>query len=203
MTIGKVVARIRNTLREFHPDTRLSNRHSWNIAYTASLLILDQEKDKIYNLDIFKPVTLVAEEVDIYADTCVPLSCIKCRYKLPESFVEGKLGLKYKYIATPDKSVMFHNTSPQLFQNKSKIKGNSQKYSYIENGYLYTNECHPCISISILTEDGITGDKCNVLQQKAPIPDRILQKVFQMEFNELFNSIKIPFNHTDNKNLNN
>ena len=201
MKIKTVVSRLRNTLREYHPDTRVSNRYLWNVAYTASLDLLEREKRTLHNLDIYKTISMPSEEVDIYADTCVPLECIGCRYKLPEGYSEGKNGLRYKYIATPDKSTTFHLVPPQSFQSRINIKGNNKNYSYLEGGYLYTSKCYPCIQISLLTEDGLTTEDCNILDSTSPIPDRLLNRVFQMSFSELFNMIKIPIPEIDNKNI--
>ena len=200
MTIGTVVSRLRNTIREYHPDSRVTARHLWNIAYTASLELLEREKKTLTNLDIFTTVSLDSEEVNAYMDTCVPLECLTCRYKLPKGYTEGKNGLRYRYISTADKSSNFHLVTPQAFQSRIGIKGNNNKYAYLDNGYLYTSECYPCIEVSIATENGITADGCSVLDQESPIPDRLLNRVFSLSLNELFNMVRIPIPHIDNKN---
>ena len=130
MTIGDIISRLRNTIKEVTGDSVLTNRQLWNIAYTSFLLYNERDKRNIYNSDIFTVVNLEKEEVNFLEDSCVPLECQTCRYALP-SGAEGKNGLIYRYIATPDMSETFQLTTPEQYQIKKKIRGNNQKFVFL------------------------------------------------------------------------
>lgn len=204
MTVGEAISRVRGSLKEGTSDSLLTNRLIWNILYTVSLEQLDRDKS-IYNQDIFKTVSIESEKVNIYEGSCVPLECTTCRYKLPKG-AEYKQGLIYRYIATPDLSKRFSLTNPENFQNKKDIRGFSHSnYIFLEEGYLYSSECYPCLKISYLPGDSLgidNPDNCSLLDTEATIPDRLLNKVTLMAINELTVFMQVPAKVSPNKDSN-
>lgn len=204
MTVGESVSRLRNSVKEVNSDSVLSNRFLWNILYTSSLMLLDQDKN-IHNQDVFKVVHLESEEVNIYEGSCVPLDCTTCRYKLPKG-AEYKKGLLYRYIATPDMSTQFNLTDPGTYQNRSKIRGAKHINSiFLEEGYLYSKECYPCLKVAYLPGDSLgidNPDGCSLLDTEAIIPDRLIHRAIGMGLNELNVFIQKPSVVSTNKDAN-
>lgn len=204
MRVGEATSRLRNTLKEFKGDTRLTDRYLWNIIWSIGALLLNREKN-LNSLDIFKTVDLETEEVNLLESSCVPLDCIGCRVKIP-SKVESKYGLIYKFIATPDLSTSFKLVNPTSFTTKSKLRGKIGNYAYMDNGYIYMDECFPCIKISYLPNDSeealedTEGNKnCSMLEKEISLPNYIMSVIFQMSLQELSMYVKLPFDTNQNK----
>lgn len=205
MTIREAVSRLRNNLKEFYGDSVLSNRHLYNIIYTMSLAYLERDKRTLYNLDIFTPVNIDAEEVNIYEGSCVILDCKVCRYKL-EDLMENKYGFIYKYVGTPDYKNQYHITSPNTYNRKTNIRGNKTKYGWIENEYIYIPDCPPCIKVLYLSSNGVSlnsVDGCSIMDNKLTIPDYLIDNVIKGSMSELQIFIAKNFDVTENKNPNN
>lgn len=199
MTVREVTSRVRGTLKEFYSDSVLTNRLIWNIIQSGLMLYLDRDGKNIYKLDIFTKVTLEQEDYNIYEGTCVPLECQGCRYKLPKG-AENKNGLIYRYIGSPDQSITYKVVSPSAFQNKKKLRGDKGKYMILEEGYLYTSDCLPCLSISYLANvPVVTENGCSVLDTEASIPDFILHQILRMPLEELNIFINKPLDVIQNK----
>lgn len=204
MLVKEAISRVRNTLKEYIADSRLSSRYVWNVIWTTSSYLIEKEKG-LHNLDIFKPISLDTEEVNKYEGSCVPLSCIVCRVKLP-SGVEGKKGLIYRYIGSPDLSTTFKLVSPLAFGRKKKIRMNAQNYAFLEEGYIYLDECFPCVKVAYFPNDSDEAldstSGCSKLDRESPVPDYLLHAIFKMSFEELTLHARIPFDHLTNKNRN-
>lgn len=201
MTVREVTSRVRGILKEFHSDSVLTNRLIWSIVQSGLLMYLEREAKNIYKLDIFTKMSINQEIYSIYEGTCVPLECQGCRYKLPDG-AENKNGLIYRYIASPDIHTQYKIVSPTDFQNKKNLRGASQNYMILENGYLYTDKCLPCISVAYLATKPSNDLGCSILDLDASIPDYILSTILRMPLEELNIFIQKPLDLAQNKNPN-
>lgn len=199
MLIRDFVSRVRNSVKEIDRDSYLSNRHIWNIATTAFLKVMNQQKRSIYKLDLFNTVDVETEKVNMLENSCVPLNCLACRFKVDDALETSK-GLVFRYISTPDMSKLFKLTSPKLFQTKVKSKKGSSGYAFYDDGYIYLSECFPCMRISYLAKFGQDdSDSCSVLDNEVNIPDHMLDDVVKMVLSELSVFLQIPDDRVDEK----
>lgn len=197
MTIRELVSRCRSTLKEVNNDSYLSNRHLWQIISSVFSKYLDQRKN-IYKLDLFNTINIDTEEVNLLEESCVPLNCLGCRIKLDEA-METKDGLVFRYIATPDMSKTFKLVSPKLYMLKhKKTKGNSN-FAFYDNGYLYFNNCFPCLKISYLSKTGQSNEGCSVLENNINIPDYMVQDIVAGTLSEYQYFLQKPQDKSANK----
>jgi hypothetical protein len=181
MTISTIVSRLRTALKEHTADSRASNRFLWNTFYTAMLLFVEREKRSIFNLNIFQTSYLESEEVNLLEDSCVPLTCRGCRYKLPKG-IEYKGGLLYKFLGTVDGSEEFQIVNPSTYNRKRNLRGVKQriKFATLEGEYLYTEKCYPCLKILHVPTNGLTAaDGCFILESEIQAPDHIIELILQ------------------------
>jgi hypothetical protein len=201
MTVREVTSRVRGVLKEFYSDSVLNNSLIWSIVQSGLLMYLERDNKNIYKLDIFTKININKENYNIYEGTCVPLDCQGCRYKLPNGS-ENRNGLIYRYIASPDLNTRYKLVSPIVYENKSKLRGDKGNYMILEDGYLYTNNCLPCINIAYLADKPYADDECSVLDLDASIPDHVLDVILKMPLQELNIFIQKPLDITADKNPN-
>lgn len=166
-TIGEVVARLRNSIKEVSDDSVFSNRYLWNTYLTAlkQLLKQDTTSGNIFSMsDVWEPICIELEPVNsIYCDCMyLPNNCevYRSKVRLPK-FMESNDGMIYRWLATPDLSRTFVIVSPYQYSVKSKIKYNRTKYAFIHNGFLYTpSEKYPWLSLSAIFVEDVTKFKC-------------------------------------------
>lgn len=198
MQIKDIVSRIRNSSKEVTGDSVLRNRHIYNAFYTNALLLLEKDKRNLTKQENFKTVSLETEEVNLLENSCVPLDCMGCRVKLPK-ITSNKNGLVYRYISSPDKSILYKLTTPLSFQRKTKIKNNLQKYAFVDGDYLYLSECLPCIEISYLPDAMDDTGICKILEEDVPFPDYLIDMAIKNALTELGIFIQKSQDHTTNK----
>lgn len=196
MTIGDIVYRIRNTLKENSRDSRYSNRHLWSVAYGVAKKLMLRDPHKLPNSDVFTRFEFETETVNLLT-SCVPLDCEACRIKLPSS-VSSKEGLIYKFIGTPDYSQSFTVVSPESFRRMRNLRGNPGNFAFLDSGYLYLSKCHPCIIGQFLNDEDDT--KCSRLKTKAPIPDHLFDFVVKESLQEIGITLTKPVDIVANKN---
>lgn len=196
MTIGHIVYRIRNTLKENSRDSRYSNRHLWNTAFGIAKKLMLRDFQKITNSNVFTRFEFETETVNLLS-SCVPIDCEACRIKLPET-IASKEGLVYKFIGTPDYSQSFTVVSPESFRRSRKLRGKKSNFAFIDSGYLYLSKCYPCI-VGLILSDDLT-DGCSKLKINAPIPDHLEDFVVKETIQELGTTLTKPVDIVANKN---
>lgn len=177
-TIGDVVARLRNSIKEVSDDSVFSNRYLWNTYLTALRQLIKQDSvaGKIYSTsEVWVPICIQMEPINSLYCNCFCLPYDKQVYrstqKLPK-FLESTDGIIYRWLATPDMSRTFVIVSPFQYQVKSKIKYNREKYAFIHDGYLYTpNHEYQLLSMSAFFEESVDDFMCG--KPQGTIPEEI------------------------------
>lgn len=203
MTIGEIVGRIRATIKETTSDSYISNRHIWSSVRTAALMYIKRDR-RFYSSNVFTTETRNPEPVDIYEDTCVPLSCISCRVDLSDVIEDGS-GIVYQYITTIDGSKEFKIVTPKQFQIKSKKTKGRELYAYYENEALYFSQCFDCIKISYLKDslkNSEANSSCGIMDEESFIPDYLLEPSIKTAIQELSITKQIPEDTSTNKSSN-
>ena len=167
-TIGEVVARLRNSIKEVADDSAYSNRYLWNAYSTALKQLIKQDSvaGKLYSTaSAWTPICIEMEPVSsLYCNCfCLPydVTVYRSTRKIP-TFLESSDGIVYRWLATPDMSKRFVIVNPTQYQIKKKIKYNKEKYAFIHDEYLYTpDHQYPWLSLSALFQGDVTDFQCD------------------------------------------
>lgn len=226
MTNREIISRVRNSLKEQRIDTIMTNKHIYNVLYSAASLIIKREADAKRSVYALSNIwsTYCVEMIEVDAITCpvkFPINCkiFRSRDKLP-GFLETSSGFLYKSIASLDGSQSFSLTTPYQIEVKSKIKHNKTLYAFIEDGYLFTpNNSFPYLKIlayflkpvdSNCKDCGTTNSNgtknCSnltMMDKGFPCPDYLCEPVIKSAIQELGYTKGIPFDQIENKNESN
>ena len=181
MTINEATSQLRNRLKEFTGDSRLTNRTLWGILKAISIDLINKDKDSIFKQNIFETAQLVTEDVDLLENTCVPLSCISCRAKVPAT-QSNKNGYIYRVLTDPLMKKTWKIVSPNSYISKLGVRGKA-RYAYIDGEYIYFSECIPCfkyIYFPEIDDEDQEGKSCSKLDQEINIPGYLLNIIFKM-----------------------
>jgi len=185
-TIRTIISDIRTILKETHRDSTLTNKAIWDRVCSVNTQLASRLKLwELYNIGNFTPIDLKTEEYDIFKDSCVPLECVKCRIELPD-ISHTNYGLVYSFLGSPDYSKKFKIYNPSLYSKKLG-KRSSEIPAYREGNYVYLSECIPCVKLLYLDVTGLSldKDKCSLLDNVSPIPDKIYEDVIGMSLEKL------------------
>ncbi len=196
MTVSEFIYKVKEPLKLHSGDNVISNRTVWAHIQSSFLLLLSRDKRKIYKTNLFKKIEVQLEKVNL--SSCIPLDCMGVRFKLP-SYIEDDSGIVYRGLTTADYSKSFRIVSPRDFLIKTNIKGNNQPYAFQQGEYIYLSENYNCMILEYLPDP---TDSCKVLVEEAPIPSYMEDNVCSMATQKLANALRIPFDHTQNKNSN-
>ena len=204
MTRREIVSRLRNDLNAHSADSVITNRHLWNAFWTTSRVLVQREADANKLKDqyaSFKSYNLDTEEVDKYEGTCVPISCISCRVKLPK-VLTSKTGLVYSFLGSPDMFTYYVIVSPFEFGIKAKIKGTKTRYAFVDGDFLYLSKCIPCLKLlAIPEEDDLeVGGVCSIMDEPVGLPDYLVEASLVLAKQSLSVALQVPYDHSANKN---
>jgi len=221
VTIGHIVARLRDSIKEQSDDSRYTNRYLWSTFYTFAkqLIKQDADKGKIYNdTNIWNPLCIEMEPVSGLYCNCIaiPYDCTvyRSKHKLPNLLLSSS-GPIYRFISTPDMSRIFVLTTPFEYIVKSKIKYNNTRYAFIYDNYLYTpSDTYPLIAFSGLfdgpvddficnesdTSSSTEGDCRTKLAEKVQVPDYLIDAGIKMALSEILPSTQLVADEITNTN---
>jgi hypothetical protein len=185
MKIRQLISDLRTIVKETFPDSVLTNRDIWGIAWAYALTYIQRATDQkrnIYNFNVFKVKNVYFREVPLVPELDTDCIIYKSIDKLPQ-IVESNFGLITKYITTLDGSKAYSIVNPKDFLSKLKITKGKGKFIYIEDGYVYSNDKYPLkISalfsniLELLKEDG----GCKIMDLEAPIPEYMISNLMQV-----------------------
>lgn len=222
MTKREAIYRIINLFKEHHADSRLSKRLIWNVITSASKVIIDRElRDKklFKQVGNLKSICVPMEKISTNLCACVelPSNCFIYRSvnKLPKMF-NSILGYYIYDIRTIDGSKSIKYTTTRSALSSSKIKGNNEKYAFIEDDYLYlVKDTYEMVSLTSIFDDNIEDWQCNksnsnikkecslFLDEEFGIPDRLYDPVLKMAEDEILKTFKqLYYDTANNKNSN-
>lgn len=194
MTVSELIYKVKEPLKLHSGDNVISDRTVWKHIMSSFLLLLKRDKRKIYNTNVFKRIEVKPEQVNL--SCCIPLDCMGVRFKVP-GYLEDDFGIIYKGLTTVDYSKSFRVVSPRQYTIKNNIKGNTQSYAFHQGEYIYLSEDFNCLVFEYLADP---SDSCKVLEEESPIPNYLEDPVCRMAMEKLSMTLRIPFDHTQNKN---
>lgn len=215
MLVSQIVSRIRDSIKEQFGDSRYSNRYLFSLFKTKAktLISIDAGKGNLFKqnnswkticIDMEIASSIFCEEVCIPYDKYLYRS--KC--KLPK-LMEASSGTLLKSLTTVDFSKNINLVSPTEFFVKKKIRFNTEKYAFIQNGYLFTNVSYPVLLLVSIPEE-ITYTNCEELSNVKTcntalfgdffIPAYLEEPVFQMCLQELMGTKQIQTDEAPNQN---
>lgn len=215
-TIGEATSRLRNVLKAVKEDPFITDRFLYSLIMKyAKLLIRRQENErKIYgHIALFKDLPCV-ELIDVdRAEACcigVRTGCTfkRTKEKLP-TFLEGTLGPIIRSVTTVDQSIRLTSTYPSAYANMSKstyFKYNKSKYYWYLDGHLYIPDVEwEAVRIEAMFDEDIESlicsndpRECTIQQDREmAVPDYLFAEIEQMSLKELFPSMQIPSDGSD------
>lgn len=204
MTIREIVYRLLGDFNQASGDANLTTRHAWSAFWGSMRVLLKREHDlnRLFNSNLYKTQVLNTETVDKYADSCVPLECAVCRIKLPKVLFSAK-GPVFRLVGN-DFNQRFTVVNAFDFENKTKLKGNSTKYAYVEGDYLYLSECVPCLKVGFIPEELDFSDPkgCSILDTALDFPPHLFEPALSMAKQGIGVKFQIPTDTTNNNNPN-
>jgi hypothetical protein len=202
----EVISRLRTTIKEHYRDSILSNKYLYNLLKTSALFIIKREFDTKNNVfmqsSLFSSACIDMVKVSsLSCDIGIETDCKiwRSKNKLP-LYAESSGGFIYQSISSMDGSVQFTLSSAYMTGIKEKVKYNKNKYCWIENGYLYSNNAYPNLKIVGLFLE--STNNCSRLEDVFPISDYNIHVVIQETLKELGLSKQIPYQTVQDKNSN-
>lgn len=194
MTVSELINKVKVPYKLHSGDNVISDRTIWKHIKSSFMTLLNRDKNKIYNTNIFKKVEVTTEVVNL--SDCIPLNCQGVRFKVP-SYLEDNSGVVYRSLTSMDYSKSFRIVTPRAYMIKTNIKGNQQPYAFHSGDYIYLSEDYNCMLFEYLANP---EDSCQVLVEESPIPGYLEEASCTMAMQKLGTTLRIPFDHTQNKN---
>lgn len=219
-TIGAVISQIRNDLKQFTVDSKLTDRDIFSVLKSHSYWIISQESDK---LKISKQQHLFqeykcAEVIPVpTTDECCNIQT-KCKIyrtkdKLPSMFTDD-IGQIIRSVTSVDWSQDLQRTSYENFlriQKDVDYKYNTTKYYFIRDNYMYfpttqwrkINMLVYCdTDISLYNTCGCNdNDGCLKMQDRLwRVPDKLQARIMDAAINEFSKTyMRVQYDDTANK----
>lgn len=195
MTVREAISRVRASAKEATRDTVLTKRHVWSMIRTALQLLVHAEFHSVVRQDLYKARRYYPEIVN--EDTC--FDCSECRIKLKDVLFINS-GPLIRSVGSEDDFTSFRVVSPSQYRLKKRLRNNKVKYAYIQEDYLYLQECLPCVLVSAIFET--EGESCSILDHTIPIPEYLEDRLIKMSLAELQIFLARPVDVTNNGNPN-
>lgn len=223
-TNRKVIADVINGVKELNADSKLSKRKVYSTLFRKAKKLIDRDiRDRklFKNADSFDTICLEFESVPLNKCACKidlnpDCTIMRSVEKVPKIF-NSVNGPAVYYITTMLGNKEIKLTTPASAAVKSKIKGVSTIYAFIENEYMYTISDIEMLSITALFEDDVTKYKCGYVEEKESlldcdgwlnkktfIPDRLIDDTVLMTINELtqsFSKLNVDTLNNNNPNI--
>lgn len=204
MTVGQAISKVRGVLKKTTGDNMLSKRLIYSILSSSLNTLLERNKDQLYRSDMYVTARLTPERVLLSEVSCVPLDCEVCRVKLIDP-IYTKSGPIIRWVGpenlNSEGNSQFRIVTPSQFQNKIKLNPNGS-YAFIEDGYLYLQECLPCVKVVYMSNSSTSSDSCSKLDAEFNVPNFLEDAVFKLTYQDLSYYLQTPFDVTQNKNPN-
>lgn len=219
-TIGEALSQVRNDLKQFTVDTRLTDRDIYTVLKSHSYWVISQEADKLKiskQAHLFQSYTC-AEVVPVpTTDSCcsVQSKCKIYRTKehLPGMFTDDT-GQIIRTVTSADWSENLQRTSFENFlkiQDDPDFKYNKTKYYFIRNNYMYfpTTQWRKINMLIYCDTDVSIYNKCNCnveegcvrMQDRTwRVPDKLQARIIDATINEFAKTyMREKYDDTANK----
>lgn len=220
VTIGEVIARVRNQYKATKQDAFMTDRFIYSMVMKHAKMLM-RRQDSLNKLmkfnSIFQTLDFVELiEVDRAQAQChgIDTGCYfkRTKEKLP-SLMEGYWGPLLRSVTSIDLSEDLHPTFPTSFEQMSKqktFKYNKKKYYWYLNGYLYfPNLDWDAVRLEGVFEGDVSEyncdpvEKCRYIQDKdMNVPEFLFAEIESLLAKDMSMFLQIPQDPaTDNRHI--
>jgi hypothetical protein len=216
-TIGEVVSRIRGQVKSEAQDAFVTDRYIYSLVMKGAKLFM-RRQDSVNKLKKFNSVWQSLPFVELIEVDKIEAQCSgiqsgctikRTKEKLP-TFMEGYWGPLIRSVSSIDSSIECQPTQPATFTSMTKttsFKYNNKKYYWFINGYLYLpNVLWDAIKLEGVFTDDISEWTCESDDNCIPkylqninIPEFLFAEIEQQVLQEMFMTLKVPSEDSDNK----
>jgi hypothetical protein len=219
-TIGEVISQVRNDLKQFTVDTRLTDRDIYAVMKSHSYWIIAQEADKMKiskQAHLFQSYTC-AEIIPVPTiDPCCNIQS-RCRIyrtkeSLPGMFTDDS-GQIIRTVTSVDWSENLQRTTFENFlriQEDPDFKYNKTKYFFIRDNYMYfpTTQWRKINMLIYCDTDVSVYNKCNCSTDEGckkmqdriwRVPDKLEARILDAVINEFAKTyMRVTYDDNANK----
>lgn len=218
VTINEVVSRIRGQVKAEVQDAFVTDRFIYSLVTKFAKLFM-RRQDSLNKLMKFNSIWNFLPYVELIEIDKVEAQCTgiqtgctikRTKEKLPD-MVEGYWGPLIRTVSSIDSSIELQPTQPGTYTSMTKttsFRYNKKKYFWFLNGYLYLPDMEwDAIRVEAVFDDDISNwlcehdtDKCIPrYEQEIPFPEFLLAEIETQILTQMFNTLKIPTEDSDNK----
>lgn len=220
ITIGEVIARVRNQYKATKQDAFMTDRFIYSMVMKHTKLLM-RRQDNLNKLMKFNSVFQTLDYVELIDVDRAQAECRgidtgcyfkRTKDKLP-AMMEGYWGPLLRSVSSIDLSEEVTPTYPQSFEQMSRqktFKYNKKKYYWYLNGYLYfPNMDWDAVRLEGVFEGDVShyncdpADECQYVQDKAMhIPEYMFAEIESLLAKDMSMFIQIPQDQaSDNKHV--
>ena len=218
VTINEVVSRIRGQVKAEVQDAFVTDRFIYSLVTKFAKLFM-RRQDSLNKLMKFNSIWNFLPYVELIEIDKVEAQCTgiqtgctikRTKEKLPD-MVEGYWGPLIRTVSSIDSSIELQPTQPGTYTSMTKttsFRYNKKKYFWFLNGYLYLPDMEwDAIRVEAVFDDDISNWLCEDdtdsciprYEQEIPFPDFLLAEIETQILTQMFNTLKIPTEDSDNK----
>lgn len=218
-TYRKIIYDIIEGVKQHKADSVLSKRKVYSTFYRIAKGLIDRDvRDrKLYkNTDLFKTICIETEQVDANTCSCIDIetgcTITRSKNKIPK-LLNTIYGPIINSITTVIGSKKIELTTPSTAVLKSKVKGSTSIFAFIDNDYLFLTKDIEVVKMRGIFEGDISKYICDAkdkvtdtngcskwLDTNTFVPDRLLADIVSMTITELLKSfMQIRNDNTNDK----
>jgi len=216
-TKGDVISRVRSQIKAEVQDAFVTDRYLYSLILKYAQVLM-RRQDSANKLIKFNSVWQALPFVELIEVDKIEAECSgiqsgctikRTAHKLP-TFMEGYWGPLIRTVSSIDGSIELNPTSPGTYTSMTKttsFKYNTTKYFWYLHDYLYfPNIEWDAIKIEGVFEGDISKWNCDPKDDCIPlylqnfyVPEFLLAEVEAQVLAQLFNTMKVPGEDSDNK----
>lgn len=216
-TIGEVISRLRGQIKSEAQDAFMTDRYIYSLVLKYAQLFM-RRQDSANKLKKFNSVWQSLPYIELIEIDKIEAECSgiqsgctikRTKTKLP-TFMEGYWGPLIRTVSSIDGSIEMQATSPGTYAsmtNTTSFKYNTTKYFWYLNNYIYIpNVEWDAIKLEGVFEGDISKWDCDDKNDCTPrylqnfyIPEFLFAEIEAQVLQQMFNTLKVPSEDSDNK----
>lgn len=218
VTINEVISRIRGQVKAEVQDAFVTDRFIYSLVTKYAKLYM-RRQDSLNKLMKFNSIWNFLPYVELIEIDKVEAQCTgiktgctikRTKDKIPD-MIEGYWGPLIRTVSSIDNSIELQPTQPGTYTSMTKttsFRYNKKKYFWFLNGYLYFPDLDwDAVRVEAVFDDDISNwicdddiEKCIPrYEQEVTFPDFLLAEIESQILSQMFNTLKIPTEDSDNK----
>jgi len=216
-TIGEIISRVRGQIKSENQDAFMTDRYIYSLILKYAQLYM-RRQDSSNKLMKFNSVWQSLPYVELIEVDKIEAECsgiqsgchIKRTKESLPAFMEGYWGPLIRTVSSIDGSIEMQATSPGTYTSMTKttsFKYNTIKYFWFLNGYLYMpNVAWDAVKVEGVFEGDISKWDCDDTNDCTPrylqlmyIPEFLFAEIEAQVLGQMFNTLKVPAEDSDNK----